>query len=58
MESVKAVESPQARYDKRMTKVVTMKLNRGTDAEILAKLESVDNVQGYIKGLILSDIRK
>jgi hypothetical protein len=51
-------ETPQARYDRRMTKVITMKLNKGTDAEILAKLESVDNMQGYIKWLIKADISK
>ena len=56
MENIEA-ETPQARYDKRMTKVFTMKLNRGTDAEILAKLESVQNIQGYIKELIRADIR-
>ena len=50
-------ETPQARYDKKMTKVITMKLNKGTDAEILAKLESVDNMQGYIKELIRNDIK-
>lgn len=57
MESIKT-ETPQARYDKRMTKVITMKLNRGTDAEILAKLESVENIQGYIKELIRADLAK
>ena len=50
-------ETPQARYDRKMTKVITMKLNKGTDAEILAKLESVDNMQGYIKELIRNDIK-
>jgi len=56
MESIKA-KTPQARYDKRMTKVITMKLNRGTDGDILSKLESVSNIQGYIKALIRADIR-
>lgn len=47
---------PQAKYDKANTKVITMKLNKGTDADILKKLEGVGNVQGYIKELIRNDI--
>ncbi len=45
------------KYDKMNTKQIMMKLNKGTDADILAKLESVSNVQGYIKELIRKDIR-
>lgn len=44
------------KYDDRMTVQVKMKLNKGTDADILAKLDAVDNVQGYIKDLIRKDI--
>ncbi len=33
-----------------------MKLMHSTDADILAKLESVGNKQGYIKALIRADI--
>jgi len=46
----------QARYDRANTKQVALKLNRTTDADILAKLEEVPNVQGYIKALIRADI--
>ena len=46
----------QARYDKANTKQVMLKLNRNTDADILAKLAEVGNVQGYIKQLIRKDI--
>lgn len=35
-----------------------LKLNRVTDAPILAKLASVPSKQGYIKELILEDIKK
>ena len=35
-----------------------LKLNRGTDADIIAKLESVQSKQGYIKELIRRDIEK
>jgi hypothetical protein len=51
-------ETPQAKYDKTNTKVITMKLNKGTDADILKKLEEVGNVQGYIKSLIRADITR
>lgn len=40
---------PQARYDKANTKMVTIKLNYKTDAEILERLEKEPNVQGFIK---------
>lgn len=56
MESIKA-ETPQARYDARMARQISLKFNRGTDGDILAKLESVPNIQGYIKALIRADIR-
>jgi hypothetical protein len=46
----------QARYDKANTKQVMLKLNRNTDADILARLAEVGNVQGYIKQLIRKDI--
>ena len=48
----------QAKYDRANTKQVILKLNKGTDADILARLASVDNVQGYIKRLIRSDARR
>ena len=56
MDSIKA-ETPQARYDARMARQISLKFNRGTDGDILAKLESVPNIQGYIKELIRKDIR-
>lgn len=45
------------KYDKANTKQIMMKLNKGTDADILEKLATVGNVQGYIKELIRKDIR-
>ena len=46
-----------AKYDAANTKQIKMKLNTTTDADILAKLEAVGNVQGYIKELIRADIK-
>lgn len=48
----KAVE----KYDRENTRQVKFKLNLKTDADILAKLDSVPNKQGYIKDLIRKDI--
>jgi len=50
----------QARYDAANTQMITLKLNRRTDADILEKLEQKRSEpggrQGYIKSLIKSDI--
>lgn len=46
----------KARWDRENTTVVTMKLNKNTDADIIEKLDSVPNKQGYIKELIRADI--
>lgn len=39
-------------------KSVYMKLHKENDADVLDKLASVGNVQGYIKSLIRADISK
>lgn len=46
------------KYDQENTLVVTLKLNKKTDAEIIAQLQRIGNRQGYIKSLILDDIAK
>ena len=48
----------KSKWDKENTTVVTMKLNNKQDADIIKKLKSVGNKQGYIKQLIRSDIAK
>lgn len=47
-----------AKYDARATVQLHLKLNRNTDSDILTRLESVGNKQGYIKGLIRADIQQ
>lgn len=47
----------QARYDREHTTPVYLKLNNATDADILAKLASVESKQGYIKRLIRADLK-
>lgn len=46
------------KYDRDHTRQIKMKLNLKTDADILEKLDSVPNKQGYIKELIRKDISK
>ena len=47
----------QYKYDKENTKQVMLKLNKTSDADVLMKLDDMDNRQGYIKELIRNDIR-
>ena len=44
------------KYDKKNTKLFALKANLTTDADICERLESVGNIQGYIKSLIRADI--
>lgn len=57
MAETEAQKRAREKYEKINTVQFKMKLNRNTDADILEKLESVDNKQGYIKELIRDDIK-
>lgn len=48
----------QKKYDAENTLQVHLKLNRRTDGDVLEKLDSVPNKQGYIKQLIRADLKK
>lgn len=48
----------QARYDKAHCRTYGLKLNLETDSDIIAKLATVDSMQGYIKQLIREDIAR
>lgn len=50
-----AQKRAQKKYDSANTKQFVLKLNRRTDADLIARLESVGNIQGYIKELIRKD---
>lgn len=54
----KAAYRAGAKYDALNTRQIKMKLNIRTDADVLAKLDSVPNKQGYIKSLIRRDIHE
>ena len=48
----------QYKYDKANTQQVMLKLNKSSDADILMKLKSIDNRQGYIKELVRKDMQQ
>lgn len=43
------------RYEEKNIRRIVVKLNRKTDQDIIDRLDSVDNIQGYIKQLIRND---
>lgn len=55
--ATEAQKRASAKYDAQNTKRYSLKLNLVTDADILARLEAVGNVQGYIKELVRRDMR-
>ena len=55
-----AQKRAQQKYDRDNRgkfKVMTLKLNKELDADVLEKLANVSNMQGYIKELIRKDIK-
>ena len=57
MATQEALKRAQKKYDENTTVQVKMELNVKTDRDILEKLESVENKQGYIKELIRADLK-
>lgn len=56
--TTEAQKRAQKKYDeanKDKWRMIHLKLNRETDADIIEKLEKSDNIQGYIKELIRAD---
>lgn len=53
-----AQKRADAKAHKKNTKCYTFRFTKSTDADILEKLESTENKQGYIKTLIRADIEK
>lgn len=46
------------KYDQLHTVQIRIKLNRKTDADILARLAEQENRQGYLKRLVREDIAR
>jgi len=53
-----AQKRANAKYDAANTIQVHMKLNKATDADIIERLRTISNVQGYIKDLIRQDMKR
>jgi len=54
-----AQKRAQKKYDeanKGKWRIIHLKLNKEADADIIQKLEEVENIQGYIKSLIKADL--
>lgn len=58
MAQTEAQRKAKEKYDARTAVQVHLKLNMITDKDILEKLDSVENKQGYIKNLIRNDLNK
>ena len=58
MTATEAQIRANAKYDAANTVQIKMKLNTKTDADILQKLDSVENKPGYINALIRADLQK
>ena len=56
MATTEAQKRATIKYEAKNIVQVHLKLNKKTDADILAQLEKVESKQGYIKGLIRKDI--
>ena len=57
--TTEAQKRAQKKYDeanKNNYRMIHLKLNKETDADVIAKLESEPNIQGYIKELIRADL--
>lgn len=46
------------KYKAANTKQIKFVLNKNTEPDLIAYLESIDNVQGYIKSLIRADMKE
>ena len=47
-----------ARYEKENIRQIRLKINRKTEPELLEWIEKQENIQGYIKRLILEDMER
>lgn len=56
MATTEAQKKATAKYDAQNTIQIKLKLNVKTDSDIIKKLATTDNKQGYIKALIRQDI--
>lgn len=53
-----AQKAATAKYQAANMKKYTFKFNAKTEGDLIAHLESIENIQGYIKSLIRADMLK
>jgi hypothetical protein len=53
-----AAKKASRKYDLKTTKMISVKLNKNTDADILRHIEKIDNKQSYIKALIRKEMKE
>ena len=53
----KAQTEAVKRYQDKTTRLMSIRLNLNTDADIIRRLEQVESKQGYIKELIRKDMQ-
>ena len=53
-----AQKRANAKFEREKTRSIKIKLTKSTDGDIIRKLDSVGNKQGYIKALIRADLKK
>lgn len=56
--ATEAAKRAKKKYDQKNTKMVSLKLNKKYDADILEQLDKAGNKQSYIKALIRENIKK
>lgn len=56
--ATEAEKRAKSKYDAKNATYISLKLNKVTDQDILARLEGIPNKQGYIKELIRKDINE
>lgn len=53
-----AQKQASQKYDKKNTRLFTIKLNYNTDADLISLLESQKNIQGFIKTVLNEWLRR
>lgn len=58
MKRSEALKQAQERYTAKSIKTVGLRFNIENDADVLAKLASVDNMTDYVRRLVREDLQK
>lgn len=56
MPTLESQKQANKKYDQENTRLITLKLNKKTDKDILDKFDTVPNRQGYVKNLVRADM--